>query len=137
MNYEDTEKMFQSNNINIKQELQTISSIKKCLKQSDEVTNKMTNILNNFESKINDLHDLIVPVYDTNNSLQNKYSSIFSSFFFTIILYNSNLIKIDINKVIGRLDNIVQFHNSVKDLSIIIQAGLVSLLYNYYKLFNI
>jgi hypothetical protein len=82
MNYEDTEKMFQSNNINIKQELQTISSIKKCLKQSDEVTNKMTNILNNFESKINDLHDLIVPVYDTNNSLQNKYSSIFSSFFF-------------------------------------------------------
>jgi hypothetical protein len=83
MNYEDTEKMFQSNNINIKQELQTISSIKKCLKQSDEVTNKMTNILNNFESKINDLHDLIVPVYDTNNSLQNKYSSIFSSFFFS------------------------------------------------------
>jgi hypothetical protein len=82
MNYEDTEKMFQSNNINIKQELQTISSIKKCLKQSDEVTNKMTNILNNFESKINDLHDLIVPVYDTNNSLQNKYSSILSSFFF-------------------------------------------------------
>lgn len=84
MNYnEDTEKMFQSNNINIKQELQTISSIKKCLKQSDEVTNKMTNILNNFESKINDLHDLIVPVYDTNNLLQNKYSSIYSRLFFS------------------------------------------------------
>ena len=103
MNYEDTYRVRQLNEIKVQHEIQTISSFKKCLKESDECTNKMSNLLTNFETRLNGLHDLIVPVYDTTNSLQIKYSNI--------------------NKVIVRLDNIVQFYNSVKDLSLVIQAG--------------
>ena len=37
----------------------------------------MSNLLTNFEARLNGLHDLITPVYDTTNSLQIKYSSIY------------------------------------------------------------
>ena len=77
MNYEDTYRIRQLNEIKVQHELQTISSFKKCLKDSDEVTNKMSNLLTNFEARLNGLHDFITPVYDTTNSLQIKYSSIY------------------------------------------------------------
>ena len=75
MTYEDTYRQKQLNEIKVQHETQTISSFKKCLKESEENTSKMTNLLDNFESRLNALHDLIVPIYDTTNTLQIKYSS--------------------------------------------------------------
>lgn len=77
MTYEDTYRQKQLNEIKVQHENQTINSFKKCLKESEENTSKMTNLLDNFETRLNALHDLIVPVYDSTNTLQIKYSSKF------------------------------------------------------------
>lgn len=73
--YEDTYTIRQFNNNKIKQELYTIQKVKECLSESNEQTNKMKNLLDNFETRLTALHDLIMPVYDATNTLQIKYSS--------------------------------------------------------------
>ena len=73
--YEDTYRIRQYNEIKMQQEVQTIDVLKSCLKKSNEQTNKMTDLLNNFENRLTALHDLIMPVYDATNTLQVKYSS--------------------------------------------------------------
>ena len=73
--YEDTYTIRQFNNNKIKQELYTIQKVKECLTESNEQTNKMKNLLDNFEVRLNALQDLIMPVYDATNTLQIKYSS--------------------------------------------------------------
>ena len=75
--YEDTYTIRQFNNNKIKQELYTIQKVKECLSESNEQTNKMKNLLDNFETRLTALHDLIMPVYDATNTLQIKYSSIY------------------------------------------------------------
>ena len=73
--YEDSYRLRQFNEIKMQQEQQTIQVVKKCLNESNDQTNKMKNLLNNFESRLTALHDLIMPVYDATNTLQIKYSS--------------------------------------------------------------
>jgi hypothetical protein len=73
--YEDTYTIRQFNNNKIKQELFTIQKVKECLSESNEQTNKMKNLLDNFETRLTALHDLIMPVYDATNTLQIKYTS--------------------------------------------------------------
>lgn len=75
MMFEDTYRVRQFNELKIQQEFKTMDLLKKCLKESNEQTNKMTNLLDNFETRLGALHDLIVPVYDATNTLQIKYSS--------------------------------------------------------------
>ncbi len=72
---ENTYRIRQLNDIKVQHEAQTINSLQKCLTESVENTNKMTNLLNNFENRLTALHDLIMPVYDATNTLQIKYSS--------------------------------------------------------------
>ena len=106
----------------VQHEIHTIEVLNKCLNESDESTNKMTNLLNNFESRLNSLHDLIVPIYDATNTLQIKYSSKATR----KCLWNNKIFKlifIDIQQTVGKLDNIIEYYNSVKNLSLVIQAG--------------
>lgn len=92
MIYEDTYRLRQLNDLKIRQELNTIETVKKCLKESDEQTIKMSNTLNNFEQRLTALHDLIMPVYDATNMLQIKHSSNlekFIVFYFLLILLDN------------------------------------------------
>ena len=73
--YEDTYRIRQLNEMRVQHETQTIDLLNKCLEESDDSTKKMTSLLNNFESRLTSLHDLIVPIYDATNTLQIKYSS--------------------------------------------------------------
>lgn len=73
--YEDTYRIRQLNEMKIQHESQTIDLLNKCLSESDDNTQKMNNMLNNFESRLTSLHDLIVPIYDSTNTLQIKHSS--------------------------------------------------------------
>ncbi len=92
MSYEDTYRIRQLNDIRVQHELQSISSFKKCLKDSDDSTNKMTNMLTNFETRLNALHDLIVPIYETTSSLQIKYSSSYNGFsIWNQLVFSTNL----------------------------------------------
>jgi len=72
---EETYRVRHFNEIKIENELQTIDQLRKGLNQSKEQTNKMTNLLDNFESRLTKLHDLIMPVYDATNMLQIKNQS--------------------------------------------------------------
>jgi hypothetical protein len=74
--YEDTYRVRQLNEMKVQHEIHTVDVLNKCLNESDENTNKMKNLLNNFENRLTSLHDLIVPIYDATNTLQIKYSSI-------------------------------------------------------------
>lgn len=76
MVFEDTYRTRQINDLKVRQELDSINVLKKCLNESKEQTHKMTNLLDNFETRLSALHDLIVPVYDSTNILQIKHSSI-------------------------------------------------------------
>lgn len=114
--YEDTYRVRQLNEMKIQHETQTIDLLNKCLNESDDNTNKMNNMLNNFESRLTDLHDLIVPIYDATNTLQIKYSNI--------------------QKTVGKLDNIIEYYNSVKNLSLVIQAGPGKDINNYISQLN-
>lgn len=73
--YEDTYRIRQLNEMKIQHESQTIDLLNKCLSESEDNTLKMNNMLNNFESRLTSLHDLIVPIYDSTNTLQIKHSS--------------------------------------------------------------
>ena len=75
MKYEDTYRTRQLNDIKVQHEIQTIDLLQRSLKESNENTNKMTSILNNFETRLTVLHDLIVPIYDATNTLQIKHQS--------------------------------------------------------------
>lgn len=75
MQYEDTYRVRQLNDIKVQHETQTISSLVKCLSDSNEGTGKMATLLDNFQFRLTALNDLIVPIYDTTNILQTKYSS--------------------------------------------------------------
>lgn len=101
--YEDTYRIRQLNEMKIQHESQTIDLLNKCLSESEDNTLKMNNMLNNFESRLTSLHDLIVPIYDSTNTLQIKHSNI--------------------TKTVSKLDNIIEYYNSVKNLSLVIQAG--------------
>lgn len=101
--YEDTYRIRQLNEMKVQHETQTIDLLKKCLNESEDNTNRMNSLLNNFETRLTSLHDLIVPIYDATNTLQIKHSNI--------------------NKTVSKLDNIIEYYNSVKNLSLVIQAG--------------
>ena len=101
--YENTSRIRQFNDMRIQHETQTIDLLQKCMKESSEQTKKMSNLLNNFESRLTALHDLIMPVYEATNTLQIKYSNI--------------------QKTVTELDNIIEYYDSVKNLSQVIQAG--------------
>ncbi len=73
--YEDTYRVRQLNEMKVQHEMQTIDLLNKCLIESDDNTHRMRNLLDNFESRLNGLHDLIVPIYDATNTLQIKHSS--------------------------------------------------------------
>ena len=73
--YEDTYRIRQLNEMKIQHESQTYDLLNKGLSESDENTQKMNNMLNSFESRLTSLHDLIVPIYDSTNTLQTKRSS--------------------------------------------------------------
>ncbi len=73
--YEDTYRVRQLNEMKVQHETHTIDLLNKCLTESDENTHRMQNLLDNFERRLNGLHDLIVPIYDATNTLQIKHSS--------------------------------------------------------------
>jgi hypothetical protein len=73
--YEDSYRTRQFNEMKVQHELQTIDVLSRCLKDSSEQTSKMTNLLNTFEHRLSQLHDLIMPVYDATNTLRIKESS--------------------------------------------------------------
>lgn len=75
MVYEDTYRLRQINDLKIQKDLNSISLLKKCIGESKEQTNKMTSLLDGIEIRLSGLHDLIVPVYDSTNTLQIKHSS--------------------------------------------------------------
>lgn len=114
--YEDTYRVRQLNEMKVQHEMQTIDLLNNCLAESEDNTNKMNNILNNFESRLTSLHDLIVPIYDATNTLQIKHSNI--------------------QKTVGKLDNIIEYYNSVKNLSLVIQAGPGKDINNYISQLN-
>lgn len=72
---DDSVRIRQLNDLKINQENSTVEMMQKCLRESSEQTNKMTNILNSFESRLSALHDIIMPVYDATNMLQIKFLS--------------------------------------------------------------
>lgn len=123
--YEDTYRIRQLNEMRVQHETQTIDLLNKCLEESDDSTKKMTNLLNNFESRLTSLHDLIVPIYDATNTLQIKYSSNFQQLLTSFLAqFKHNLLVIkDIQTTVGKLDEILEYYNSVKNLSMVIQAG--------------
>lgn len=73
--FDESVHMRQLNDLKINQENNIIEMMRKCLKESSEQTNKMTHILSSFESRLSDLHDIIMPVYDATNILQIKHQS--------------------------------------------------------------
>lgn len=75
--FENSVRMRQLNDLKINQENTTIEMMRKCLVESGEQTNKMTNILNSFENRLSVLHDIIMPVYDATNMLQIKFQSLY------------------------------------------------------------
>lgn len=75
MMYDESYRKRQFNDLKINQENQTIGMMRKCLKESTEQTNKMSNILSSFETRLSVLHDIIMPVYESTNMLQIKYQS--------------------------------------------------------------
>ncbi|RNA04882.1 Exocyst complex component 7 [Brachionus plicatilis] len=103
MVYEDTYRLRQINDLKIQQDLNSINLMKKCLDESKEQTNKMTCLLDGIEIRLSGLHDLIVPVYDSTNTLQIKHSNL--------------------QKAVVQLDNILEYYDAVKNLSLVIQAG--------------
>lgn len=126
--YEDTYRMRQLNDLTINQENHTIAVVRKCLKESEEQTNKMTNILNSFEDRLSVLHNIIVPVYDATNILQIKFQSaetflIEKISFKTKIQYLYLYIQKDLGKAVTQLEKITEYYDSVKNLSMVIQAG--------------
>jgi hypothetical protein len=103
MHYDDTFRARQLNELKIQQENSTIDLLKKCLNESNDQTNKMVNLLDHFETRLNVLNDIIMPVYNDTNTLQIKYSNL--------------------QQTVTHLDKIIDYYNSVKNLSQIIQAG--------------
>ena len=101
--YEDTFRARQQNELKMQQEFNTIKVLRKCMNESKEQTNRMTGLLDNFEARLTGLHDLIMPVYDATNTLQIKYANL--------------------QKTVTELDKIIENYNSVKNLSLVIQAG--------------
>ncbi|CAF0945163.1 unnamed protein product, partial [Brachionus calyciflorus] len=103
MVYEDTYRIRQLNDLKVQHEINSINVLKKCLNESKEQTHKMTNLLDNFESRLSALHDIIVPVYDSTNILQIKHSNL--------------------QTAVNQLDNILEYYKTVENLSANIQAG--------------
>lgn len=101
--YSDTFRVRQLNELKIQQELNTNEMLRKCLSESNEQTSRMIGTLDNFESRLTALHDLIMPVYDATNTLQIKYANL--------------------QHTVNKLDVIVEHHNSVENLSQVIKAG--------------
>ena len=101
--YEDTFRARQLNELKIQQENSTLDLLKKCLSESNEQTRRMANLLDNFETRLNSLNDIVMPVYEATNALQIKHSNI--------------------QNTVMRLDKIIDYYSSVKNLSLIIQAG--------------
>lgn len=101
--YEDTSRLRQLNEISIQNETQRIEWLQRCLRESDENTKKMTNILSTFETKLTSMHDLVMPVYEATNTLQIKYSNL--------------------QTTVNQLDSIIEYYDSVKNLSLVVQAG--------------
>ncbi len=101
--FEETYRVRQFNEIKMQHDLQIINQLKNSLGESNEQTQKMTNLLDNFENRLTSMGDLIMPVYEATNILQRKYSNI--------------------QKTSSRLDSIIEYYDSVKNLSLVIQAG--------------
>lgn len=114
--FEETYRVRQFNEIKIQQDLQIVNALQKSLNESNEQTNKMTNLLDNFENRLTAMHDLIMPVYEATNMLQIKYSNI--------------------HKTASQLDSIIEYYDSVKNLSVAIQAGYVYII-NYDIVINL
>ncbi len=73
--YEDTYRARQANEKKLQHELQSIDVLQKYLLDSNEQTNRMTNLLSHFEQRLSALNDHIMPVYEATNKLQIKYKS--------------------------------------------------------------
>lgn len=95
MVYEDSYRLRQINDLKIEKDINSINLLKKCLGESKDQTSKMTSLLDGIELRLSGLHDLIVPVYDSTNTLQIKHSSFL---IFKIILLN---LKIYLNSRSG------------------------------------
>jgi exocyst complex component 7 len=84
-------------------DLQTVELLQRGLKESNEQTEKMTNLLSNFETRLTALNDLIMPVYEATNNLQIKHTNI--------------------QKTVVQLDNIIEHYENVKNLTVVVQSG--------------
>jgi hypothetical protein len=114
--YEDTFRVRQLNELKIQQDHRTIDVLRKCMSASAEQTSRMTGLLTNFETRLTALHDLIMPVYDATNTLQIKHANL--------------------QRTVGQLDNIIEYYNSVKNLSLVVQAGPGKDINNYLSQLN-
>ena len=52
-----------------------LDNLQKCLASSNDSTLKMTNLLTNFQTRLDGLKDLITPVYLSTNDLKVKHTS--------------------------------------------------------------
>jgi hypothetical protein len=114
--YEDTFRVRQLNELKIQQDHRTMDVLRKCMSESGEQTARMSGLLTNFEHRLTALHDLIMPVYDATSMLQIKHGNL--------------------HKTVSQLDNIIEYYNSVKSLSQIVQAGPGDDITNYLSHLN-
>ena len=114
--YENIFQARQENELKIQRELDTINQIRKCMNETNDQTNRMTHMLNTFETRLSTLHDIIMPVYDATTILRIKQENL--------------------HRTIDQLDSIIEYYNSVKNLSKVIQAGPGKDINNYLSHLN-
>jgi hypothetical protein len=100
---ETSYRMRQSNEIQIKHDLDLVNQLRNSLRESNSQTQKMTNILNSFETQLTTMHDLIMPLHEATKTLQIKHSNI--------------------QKTSARLEDVIEYYDSVQKLSQVIEAG--------------
>jgi hypothetical protein len=73
--FDDIARIKNLNELKIQRVSQQLDILQKCLQDSNEQTCKMNSLLNGFDNKLSVLNDLIMPVYNSTNSLQIKHNS--------------------------------------------------------------